>query len=302
MTSAGRTSRAARARAAFVHLPLAVAFAVGVAAVPGGATSGRPASGDAAQAGAAAQQGANPRSVAAGADTPAAATRWAVGEFLEYTLKYGALSVGSGRMQVLGRQAIRGRDTWQLQFDFSGGTLFFRVNDAFVSWLDVRTLNSLRFEQRISEPGYKRNRVYEIFPDRSVFTLKGGEDKPSVADPLDDATFFYFIRTIPLDVGKSYDFYRYFDPKANPVTIRVLRRDTVSVPAGTFPAIVIQPLIKTSGIFSEGGQAELWLSDDDRRILLQMKSKLSFGSLNLYLRKYVLPPLTPNGPTLTSPP
>lgn len=38
------------------------------------------------------------------------------------------------------------------------------------------------------------------------------------------------------------------------------------------------------GIFSENGRAEIWLSDDDRRIMLQMKSKLSFGSLNLYLR------------------
>ncbi len=226
-----------------------------------------------------------------------APVRWAVGEFLEYTLKYGALSVGSGRMQVLGRDTVRGRDAWKLQFDFSGGTLFFRVNDAFVSWLDVRTLNSLRFEQRIAEPGYRRNRLYQIYPERAVFTLDGGPEKPSVPDPLDDATFFYFVRTIPLEVGKSYDFHRYFDPKANPVTIRVLRRDTVDVPAGRFPAIVIQPMIKTNGIFSEGGQAELWLSDDNRRMLLQMKSKLSFGSLNLYLRKYVLPPLAPGDST-----
>jgi hypothetical protein len=233
---------------------------------------------------------------------PIAPVRWAVGEFLEYTLKYGALSVGSGRMQVLGRDTVRGRDTWKLQFDFSGGTLFFRVNDAFVSWLDARTLNSLRFEQRIAEPGYRRHRLYQIYPERAVFTLDGGPEKPSVSDPLDDATFFYFVRTIPLEVGKSYDFHRYFDPKANPVTIRVLRRDTVDVPAGRFPAIVIQPMIKTNGIFSEGGQAELWLSDDNRRMLLQMKSKLSFGSLNLYLRKYVLPPLAPGDTTRAFPP
>ena len=58
------------------------------------------------------------------------------------------------------------------------------------------------------------------------------------------------------------------------------------MPAGTFEAIVIQPIIKTSGIFSENGRAEIWLSDDDRHIMLQMKSKLSFGSLNLYLTSY----------------
>jgi uncharacterized protein DUF3108 len=63
----------------------------------------------------------------------------------------------------------------------------------------------------------------------------------------------------------------------------VERRERVKVPAGTFDAIVIQPVIKTKGVFSESGHAELWISDDDRRVILQMKSQLSFGSLDLYL-------------------
>ena len=48
----------------------------------------------------------------------------------------------------------------------------------------------------------------------------------------------------------------------------------------------VQPVIKTRGIFSENGHAEVWLSDDENRIMLQMKSGLSFGSLNLYLKSY----------------
>ena len=42
-------------------------------------------------------------------------------------------------------------------------------------------------------------------------------------------------------------------------------------------------MIKTKGVFSEEGRAELWLSDDERRLILQMKSRLSFGSIDLYL-------------------
>jgi hypothetical protein len=106
-----------------------------------------------------------------------------------------------------------------------------------------------------------------------------------VSEPLDDASFFFFVRSIPLEVGQEYSIPRYFDPKANPVLIRVLRKESVRVRAGRFDAIVIQPIIKTTGLFSEGGEAEIWLSDDNRRILLQMKTKLSgVTSLNLYLR------------------
>ena len=275
-------SRAARTGAHPKHvtraLLLAAALALGAASYPAGDLAAQP--------------------TPAAAAPPARRAPWATGEYLEYSLKYGVISAGSGRMQVLGRDTVRGRDAWHLMFDFSGGFMWMRVNDVFESWLDAETHNSLRFEQRLSELGKKRNRVYEIFPDRSMFRLNDDPEKPSVPNPLDDAAFFYFVRTIPLEVGQSYQFDRYFDPRANPVTIRVLRREQVDVPAGKFNAIVIQPMIKTNGIFSEGGHAELWLSDDDRRILLQMKSKLPFGSLNLYLRKLTLPPL---GPADTTP-
>ena len=114
-------------------------------------------------------------------------------------------------------------------------------------------------------------------------------EKPSVTNPLDDGSFLYFIRTVPLEVGKTYEFDRYFRPDRNPVKITVLRKERIKVPAGTFDAIVIRPSIKSKGIFSENGQAEVWLSDDERHIMLQLKSKLSFGSLSLYLKSYRAP-------------
>ncbi len=221
------------------------------------------------------------------AQTPAGVP-WAVGEYLEYDLKYGAISAGSGRMEVLGIEEVRGRAAWRLEFSVSGGIpLFYRVHDVYYSWLDVETLNSLRFVQELSEGNRFRQRIYDIFPDRGTYFEHGKSEVPSVPNPLDDASFLFFVRTLPLEVGKEYEFNRYFDPRSNPVIIRVLRKEQIEVPAGTFEAVVLQPVIRTSGIFSEGGRAELWLSDDNRRILLQMKTKLPFGSLNLFLRKIV---------------
>jgi hypothetical protein len=220
---------------------------------------------------------------------------WSVGEYLEYTVKFGVITAGSGRMRVLGIDSVRGRAAWRLRFDISGGALWVKVRDSYDSWVDVERLHSLRFEVRLDEPAGRRTRIYDIFPDRLAYRLNQEEERATVPDPLDDASFFYFVRTIPLEVGKSYNFDRYFDPRSNPVTIHVLRKDTVQVPAGRFPAIVLQPMIKTTGIFSEGGHAEVWLSDDRRRILLQMKTKLKFGSLNLYLRRVESRPARSDG-------
>jgi hypothetical protein len=67
--------------------------------------------------------------------------------------------------------------------------------------------------------------------------------------------------------------------------VTVLRRERIRVPAGTFDAIVVRPTIKTTGIFSEGGRAEVWFADDSTRRMLQMTSRLSLGSLSLELRR-----------------
>ena len=80
-------------------------------------------------------------------------------------------------------------------------------------------------------------------------------------------------------------FDKYFDPGSNPVVIKVLRRDTIDVPAGRFPTIVLQPTIRTNGLFSKDGHAELWLSDDDKRILVKMNTHFSIISLALELTK-----------------
>jgi hypothetical protein len=215
------------------------------------------------------------------------------GERLTYDVRFGGIKVGTGRMEVVGTQDIRGRESWHTRFTVKGGIPFYKVNDRLESWIDTRTFESLRFVQDLEEGSRDKVRHYEIYPERATYSEQGEvEHAPSVDDPLDDAAFLYFVRTIPLEVGKTYEFNRYFRPDRNPVKIRVVRKDTVSVPAGRFPTIVIQPVIKSKGIFSEKGHAEMWLTDDSRRLLVQMKTNLSIGSLNLYLRGYVPAPLS----------
>ena len=210
------------------------------------------------------------------------------GEKLTYDVRFGGIKVGTGRMEVVGTQDIRGREAWHTRFTVKGGIPFYKVNDRLESWIDTRTFESLRFVQDLEEGTRDKLRSYEIYPEHSTYSEKGEvEHAPSVEDPLDDAAFLYFVRTIPLEVGKTYEFNRYFRPDRNPVKIRVVRKETIKVPAGTYQTVVIQPVIKSKGIFSEKGHAEMWLTDDSRRLLVQMKSDLSIGSLNLYLRGYV---------------
>lgn len=209
---------------------------------------------------------------------------WRVGEQLTYDVKFGPVKVGRATMEVRPIEDVRGREAYRTVLRIKGGTFLYKVDDLIESWVDTRTLSSLRFHKDQNEGRREKQITVEMYPERQTFAENGEAEEPSVANPLDDGSFLYFVRTLPLAPGESYEFARYFRPDRNPVRIRVLRRERVTVPAGTFEAVVVQPAIKTKGIFSEGGRAEVWISDDADRIVLQMKSSLSFGTLNLYLK------------------
>lgn len=229
---------------------------------------------------------------AAPARTDSATYPFGVGEKLTFNVAVGGAKVGSGEMKIVGVDTVQGHRTFHSLFTVDGGFLMFKVHDVLESWFDTSTLSSRRFVQKIHEVNYEKERHYDIWPERSKMQQHGYPEMASVPNPLDDGSFLYFVRTVPLVVGKTYTFNRYFRPDRNPVIVKVLRKEKVTVPAGTFDAIVIQPVIKSQGLFSEGGEAEIWLSDDPRHIVVQMKAKVPLlKTLDLYLQSYQ-PPIT----------
>lgn len=216
-------------------------------------------------------------------DSTHAALPFELGERFTYDLRFGKLKVGQGIMETLGIESVRGHEAWHTRFRVRGGVPFYRVDDVLESWFARDGLYSLRFVQDLEEGGKVRERRYEMFPERKTYREGDGPEEPGVEAPLDDGAFLYFVRTLPLEVGQTYSFDRYFRPDRNPVVIKVLGREVVRVPAGTFHTIVLQPVIKSRGIFSEKGEARIWLTDDSRRMMVQMKTRTRIGSLNLYL-------------------
>ena len=214
----------------------------------------------------------------------AAPVPYAVGEELVYKATFGGIHAGTARMKVDGIEMLRGRPAYHVVFSLDGGIPFFRVHDRYESWIDVETLASLRHRQQISEGRYKRNTVYEIYPERSEYQKEGDSVRASVSNPLDDGSFIYAVRTAGLRVGETRRDDRYFRPDKNPVVLTGLRQETVKVDAGTFATTVVRPTIRTSGIFGEDGDAKVWFTDDANRYPVQVKAKFSKFTLTLELK------------------
>jgi len=94
---------------------------------------------------------------------------------------------------------------------------------------------------------------------------------------------------VPLEVGKRYEYARYFRPDRNPVIVEVMGRDRVSVAGKKWRAIVVRPRIpQARGIFGEKSETRIWLSDDEQRLVLAIQSNFSFGQVTLKLKDYTV--------------
>jgi hypothetical protein len=211
------------------------------------------------------------------------------GERLVYKVKVGIFGVGEGQMALEGIDSVRTHPVYRANLAIKGGLGPAKVDDNTTSWFDLRSLVSRRFIQDIHEVSYESYRHYEIYPSERRWEREDNDEFGPLATslPLDDVAFIYYLRAMPLEVGKTYTLSRYFKEDGNPVVIQVLRRDRRETGAGTFNTIVVKPLIRTRGLFSQGGDAEVHLTDDERRILVYLQSNIPKfpGSLTLHLEE-----------------
>ena len=227
---------------------------------------------------------------------PAAAYPFAVGEEFEYSAKLGVLRLGTARMAVTGIDTVRGVESFVFVFGLDASAPFYKTSSVLTSWTGTSDMISRRFYQDLDENGKPKQRKFEIYPDSTWIQMTHGDTGSTVADPLDDAAFFYFLRTIPLEKGQTYKYNRYFRKDLNPVVIKVEKREKMELPDGhEVQCLVLNPAVGSDGLFAPRAEARLWLTDDERRIPVQIKSKLPFGSVTLRLISMKLPDGTTAG-------
>lgn len=216
---------------------------------------------------------------------------FAVGEELVYRVRIGRFgTVGEGVLRVSGPEVLRARETYLLSFDFRSRIGPFTVEDRTRSWIDPDRLAALRFSKREKHPLSSHDEEVEIFPDeRRWESRRGGAGASPTDAPLDELSFLYFIRTLPLASDAVYTLDRHFDPARNPVVVQVLRRERLAVPAGEFATIVVEMRVKDPGRFGGEGVLRMHLTDDERRIPLRIETAMPIvGAMVLSLESPVL--------------
>jgi hypothetical protein len=207
------------------------------------------------------------------------------GEQLTYRVSTGLGRVGTASMTIAAPEELRGRDVLRLRFQLRARVGPVVVADSTVSWLDPETMTSLRYFHFERSPLSRATESVEIYPEERRWTEPDGTGGTSATSaPLDELSFLYYLRTLPLHDGDVYSLERHFDPGRNPVEVRVLRRERWSGPAGSFPTVVVQMQVRDASHYRGKGALRLFLTDDDRRLPVRIETAMPVaGTLVLSL-------------------
>ena len=217
------------------------------------------------------------------AQQPDVAAPFAPGEVLTYKAVSGRFGTfGTGVMRVDGPVDMRGQSALQLSFDFRGRVGIFKVEDRSRSWITSGTFTSLRYERHEKSPLGNRSEEVEIFPAELRWEGTNGEAGDTPCEhPLDELSFIYFLRTVPLVDGEEYSLTHHFDPGRNPVLLKVIGRERIEVPAGEFTTVVVEMRVSDERIRA----MRLYLTDDDARVPVRIESSAPWvGSTRLLLQ------------------
>jgi hypothetical protein len=214
-----------------------------------------------------------------------------VGERLVFDVTYGFIVAGEAVMEVPAFDSIAGRKCYRVEFSVNSLPSFswiYRVEDRYLTFIDVDAIAPLRFEQHIREGGYKRDFVADFDRLRGVAHTSEGEFPipPYVHDIM---SAFYFARTMDFSAarpGEITTLFNFYKDKSYELGVKFLGRQELEVAAGTFNTIVVEPLVKEGGLFKSEGRIVIWLSDDERKIPVRVNTRVVIGSIDTELREY----------------
>ena len=187
------------------------------------------------------------------------------------TAKFG--NVGKAVMSLSGPVDIRGTATMLAAFDASAGIMFFKGGDATRSWIDLGRMTSLRFEKTERRPFSSANDSVEIYPDLRLWQAAHGDSGSTATDrPLDELSFIYYLRTLTLEPDSVYTFDRHYDKRRLPTTVRIVKHDTITTPAGEFATVEYEMRVVDARDYQEHGVLYFWISDDPCRLPVRIES------------------------------
>ena len=183
--------------------------------------------------------------------------------------------VGEASMWVEGPVDVRGTSTYLLRFDSRVRIALLSGVSTSSSWFDPRSGASLRFRKSERTPLGHADESVEMFPASRSWT--GADGKTGVSPeslPLDELSFIYFIRTLPMVAGDARRYDRHFDAARDPVIIQVVRPEVIPTAVGEVKTMLVEMRVRDPKHFKQEGIIRFNISNDACRLPVRIESTM----------------------------
>jgi hypothetical protein len=210
------------------------------------------------------------------------------GERLVYKLRWGIISAGYAVLEIKPFEQIDEELAWHFVLSIRTNEfvdLFYKVRDRIESYTDHALANSILYRNEQREGSTDRDVVVIFDQDKrtAVYSNKGKaqagiEIKSGTIDPL---SAIFYVRNHGL--AENMVIYKAVSDGKKTVEglVRVIRRETLTIQGVEYHTFLVEPDMKdVSGVFekSEKSKLKLWITDDERRLLVKIESKVAVGS------------------------
>lgn len=222
------------------------------------------------------------------------------GEKLTYRLRWEAVPAGEAEMQVMPAAEVNGEPA--LHFRMTARTnsfadVFYKVRDQVDAYAAADMSRSVLYLQKQREGSYKRDITVKFLWDKGraqYSNIINGPKKPIIILPgtFDPLSVFYRFRLMSVHEKASLSCPVTDGVKCVVGGAEVIRRETITVPAGTFDTWLVQPELRhIGGVFKKSKKAKLnvWVSADERLIPIRISSKVVVGRFYADLIQAELP-------------
>lgn len=223
------------------------------------------------------------------ADVHPAPTVFGPGEKMIYSIGYGPVNAGEAILEVVGLTTYQGHTCYQLQSKANSNRFFssfYKVRDKITSYMDVELLYSRYFHKRLREGDYKKTVEISFDHQGEVANYADGRQFDIMSGIQDVLSSLYFVRSLDLGSGDTYSLLAHSSRKTYDLKVIVHGKEQVTVAAGTFDCYVVEPVLQGEGLFKHEGQITIYVTDDQYRVPVLIKTKVPVGSIDVELKEY----------------
>ncbi|MCX7957751.1 MAG: DUF3108 domain-containing protein [Deltaproteobacteria bacterium] len=165
----------------------------------------------------------------------------------------------------------------------------YKVNAYFKDEFSLPDFSNISFYEDVTEKEIRRKTTYNFSKDGSVTTdteKDGNKESKKYTGgdhTMDFLTLMYMIRGLPLEKGKSYCFEVFYHKYFWEVSGAVKGKERIQTPAGFYNSIYIEGIAQRKDKPSVIKKLRIWISDDDKRVVLKGETMMNMGEVTGYL-------------------